>query len=37
VFVETDFGPGDILRLVVVSGQAGDDLSVITYSFKEML
>jgi hypothetical protein len=33
---EVDFAPGDILRVVVSAGQAGDDLSAITYSFKEM-
>lgn len=32
-----DFAPGDILRVVTQSGQAGDDMSAITYCFKEML
>lgn len=34
---DIDFAPGDVLRIIVQSGQAGDDLSAITYSFKEML
>jgi hypothetical protein len=35
--MDIDFAPGDILRLVVSEGQAGDDLTAITYCFKEML
>jgi hypothetical protein len=34
---EVDFAPGDILRVVIASGQAGDDMSAITYCFKEAL
>lgn len=32
---DIDFGPGDILRVAVSTGQVGDDMSAITYSFKE--
>jgi hypothetical protein len=34
---EVDFAPGDILRVLVSGGQAGDDMSAIVYSFKEAL
>lgn len=34
---DVEFAPGDILRVVTAFGQAGDDMSAITYSFKEML
>jgi hypothetical protein len=34
---DVDFAPGDILRVLVGAGQAGDDIGAITCSFKEML
>jgi hypothetical protein len=34
---ECDFAPGDILRVIVNNGQAGDDLAGLMYCFKEML
>ena len=33
---QCDFAPGDILRVLVANGQAGDDMSAITYSYKEL-